>query len=131
MEGTDLEPLQVAKQLLVLLQSEPHFRSDLSFTGRPSKPRRKRADGLFHCPALAPKLPWAPVECAQAVENRAPNPELRIAPELNFLGRVKLRKRIHQTHNTCRNEVFNVYVLRQSVVNAPGQKAHHRQMLQQ
>jgi hypothetical protein len=53
---------------------------------------------------------------------------LRVAAELHLFGRVELGEGVEQPNHTSAVEVFNGHMLRQSLVDAPGNKAHDGQM---
>jgi hypothetical protein len=130
-QRSDLQALQIAEKLLVLVEREIHLPSDLSLMRRPSHAGSQDADRLLDRTALAAQLARAPVERAQAVENRPADAELRIAAELHLLLRIELGESVQQPDYARRHEVFDIDVLRQPLMNAPGQEAHDRQMFEQ
>ena len=130
-QGADLKTLQIAQQLLIVLEIEAHLGGHLMLARRVPKARRQNPDRLFDCTALAAELARAPVEGPQTVKNRAPYAELRIAAELYFFGRVELGKGIEQSHHAGRDQVFDIDVLGQPLVNPAGEKANNRQVLEQ
>ena len=131
MQRADLQALQIAQQLLVLVQIHAQLPGHLRLGRRVSQPRRENANRLLDGAALAAQLARAPVQGSETVQNRAPDTELGVAAELHLLGRIELGKGVHQTHHAGRNQVFDVHVLGKPLVNAAGQKTHDRQMLEQ
>jgi len=55
--------------------------------------------------------------CTQAVENRAPDPELGIGTKLHILLRIELARRIDQTQCASRNQFLELHMLGQSLGN--------------
>jgi hypothetical protein len=53
---------------------------------------------------------------------------LRVTAELHLFGRVELAKGVEQANHTSAVEVFDGHMLRQSLVDAPGNKAHDGQV---
>ena len=130
-QRADLQTLQIAQQLLILIEPELHLGGNFGFARSPAEPRRQHADGLLDRAAFAPQLSRTPVESAQTVQNRAAYPELCVAAELHFFLGVELGEGIHETNHAGRNQVFNIDMLRQPFMNPPGKIAYDRQMFKQ
>jgi len=130
-QGADLQALQVAQQLLVILQLQRHLRGHLGLARGVPHPGHQHPDGLFDGAALPAQLARTPVESPQAVQNRSPDAELRITAKLHLLGGIELGEGIHQPHHTGRNHILDVHMLGQALVNAAGEKAHDGQVLEQ
>src|ERR1019366_2910917 len=130
MESANLEALQIAEQLLILSQRKPHLRGYLAFAWRITSACRKCPYCLFHRSAFTAQLARTPVQCSQAVKDRSPDTELRVASKLHLFGWIELGERVHQSNHASRDQVFNVHMLRKPFVNAAGKKTHDRQVLE-
>ena len=131
MQRADLESLEIAQQLLVILETNAHLRSDLGLARRTAEAGRQHADGLFDSAPLAAQFARAPIEGAQTVEDRAPDTELRVAAKLHLLFGIEFGKGVHQPDHARRDQILDVDVLRQPLMDAAREKTHDRQVLEQ
>src|SRR4051812_13647748 len=118
MKTSNLQPLEISQQLLILRECQLHFRSD--FLLRRSTPQSLRygSDRLFNSSSLTPQLTWTPVQAPQRIENCTAYPELRITFKLNLLAVIEFRECINQTYDAGRDQIIEVDMLRQTLVNA-------------
>ena len=130
-QGADLQALQVAQQLLVLVQFQRHLGGHLRLARRVAHAGHQHPDGLFDGAALPAQFARAPVHRSQAIQNCAPDAELRVGAKLHLLGWVELGEGIHQPHDPGRNHILDIHVLGEALVNAAGEKAHNGQVFQQ
>src|SRR5208337_279063 len=85
MQRADLESLEIAQQLLVILETDAHLGGDLALARRTAPAGRQHTDGLFDRAALAAQLARAPIEGAQTGEDRAPDAELCVDAKRHLL----------------------------------------------
>jgi hypothetical protein len=86
-------------------------------------------DCLLDGAALATQFSRTPVKSAQVVENCATDTELRIAAELDLFGWVELTEGVEQSYHPGAVEIFDRDMLRQPLMDTPGDKAHDGQVL--
>ena len=111
----------------------PRFNSlsDLRFGGRAPQVAGHGLNGFLHGAPLAAKLARTPVQNPQRIQNRAADAELRVTLELHLLGMVELVERVDQTHNPGRDQVVQLYILRQALMNPVSDITDGRKVLQQ
>ena len=80
---------------MVTRQRHLQFGGDLLLDRRTTETLGEGANRLFDGAALAAQLARTPVQGAQRIEDGATDAELGIALELDLLGVIELRKRIH------------------------------------
>jgi hypothetical protein len=117
-QATEIEAAQFAEQVLEFVQFESQVRGKLGLGRRVAQSGGKFAMGRFDAPALTTKVARAPIQLAQAVENRAPNAEAGVGLELNVLGGIEFIDGIDQAKNASMNQIFELHVGRKASVYA-------------
>src|SRR5947209_3806539 len=76
-------------------------------------------------------MPRPPIKLAKIVQNGATNTKLRVRLELHVARAVILFHRIKQAEDAGVNQVFQVNVLRQSLMNLASNESYLRNLLEQ
>src|SRR6185437_4177479 len=99
MQGSYLKALQFTQQLLIFAKFHTEFGGNLRLRGRAAGTHGQGPDRLFNGSPFAPKIPRAPIQSSQTVENVPSNTKLRITAKLHLLLRIKLPEGINQTQD--------------------------------
>ncbi len=87
---------------------------------------RQYTYGLLHCAAPFTQFAWPPIEIPQAIQNRAPYPELGVGSKLYLLRWIKLLKGIYQPEYAGADQIFHLHMLRQAFVDTPCDELYNR-----
>ena len=129
MQGADFEALEFPQQLLIGGQIDVQLGSDFKVGRGAAELGHEGLNCLLDGTALATQFPWAPVEGAQIVQDRSADAKLRVTTELDLFGWIEFAEGVEQAYHTGAVEVFYGHMLRQSLMDAPGDKAHDGKML--
>src|SRR6185437_1022186 len=99
MQGSYLKALQFTQQLLIFAKFHTEFSGNLRLRGRAAGTHGQGSERLFDGSPLAPKIPRAPIQSSQTVENGSSNTKLRITAKLHLLLRVKLPEGVDHAQN--------------------------------
>src|SRR5271165_1199381 len=130
-QAADFEAVELAQQVLQLLQGHPEFGRDFVFRGGAAQLQAELAVGFFDLARLAPQLARTPVHFAQTVEDGAADAELGVGTELHLLGTVKLVERVDQSEHAGMHQVLERHVAGQPFVDAACQVFDLGQLFEQ
>ena len=130
LQAGDVQAADLHQPFVILFERNLQFRGDLLFGGRALQALFRRGDGRFDLLGLAALLPRRPVQAAQAVQDGAADLVFRIGLQLDVVARVEVVDGRNQADDAGRHQVFQADVLRQPLLDPPGNQPHLRQMLQ-
>ena len=130
-QTADLQSGNFSQQELQAAQINAQFGGQLGLAGIASQRRTQGVVSFLQPPGLAPQIARAPVHLPQTVQDRPPDTELGIGPELDMLAVIELLQRINQPQHAGMHQVFQGHVAGQAVVNPARDVTHLRQLFHQ
>jgi len=131
LEARHIEPAQIVAEPLQGLKADVQFPGNFELAGIAAKTGLARQNCLLETARLAAQPARAPIDEAQAIENRASNAELSVVLELNVLGRIVFPQSIHQAENPGVDQIFEQHLRGQSAMDPASHMVNMREMFQQ
>ena len=129
LQGSQVQPVQFAQQLLKLEKLQAHFLGHFQLRGGVAERGRETAEGFLHGAGLLAQPPRAPVGGPQAVQDGPADAEFGVGFQLHVARGIELVHRVDQPQHTGVHQVFERNLRGQALVNAPRDVLHLGQVL--
>lgn len=124
-----LQSTQVPEKVLQDLQCDAEFSGDFRFRGLAAKSDLAVYNCVFDPSRFATEAARAPINCSEAVENRAANAERGVVTQLNVLVGIVFIHSFEEPENPSVHQVFQKYLGRHASVNTTCDAADLRELL--